>query len=66
MTELIPPNEAIEFLERYSADLSLECPVAHCRARKGVPCHDVPAGKVHLSRRILRLMRDDKRSVGPR
>jgi hypothetical protein len=60
MTELIGPNEAIEFLKRYSADLGEACPVVNCQAQRGQPCRDVPAGKVHQSRRIARLQRESR------
>lgn len=55
---IIPPNEATMMLARYSADISHECPVMHCRARRGEPCRNVPVGKVHESRRVLRLQRE--------
>lgn len=55
---IIQPNEAAEMLARYSADISHECPVTHCRARKGEPCRGVPPSMVHESRRLQRLKRE--------
>jgi hypothetical protein len=49
----------LEALERYAADISYECPLVTCRARRGEPCRDVPIGKVHDSRRIARLQREE-------
>jgi hypothetical protein len=42
-------------LERYAADLRVPCPSLGCQSRPGQPCVAVPIGKVHVSRRILRL-----------
>jgi hypothetical protein len=57
---IVSPNESLEFLARYSADIAEPCPVVHCRARRGEPCHAVPAGKVHQSRRVARLQRESR------
>lgn len=42
--------------ERVRLDLQYRCPVKHCRAPAGHGCVDLPEGKVHVSRRVKRLM----------
>jgi hypothetical protein len=59
---IIPPNEAVNVLEAYSANISIECPVPHCRAARGEPCRDTPPATVHESRKRLRLKREGEKS----
>jgi phage terminase large subunit-like protein len=58
---IIPPKQAEEMLARYRRDLDNACPVKHCRARRGEPCRDTPAGMVHQSRRVLSLAKEHGR-----
>lgn len=60
MNKLIvaPEEYARERAAQHARDLSYACPVKHCRARRGEPCRDTPAGTVHVSRRVLSLRRE--------
>lgn len=47
---IITPADALPWLERYKLYLDVECPVPHCKARRGEPCRNTPDGTVHESR----------------
>ena len=53
----------VEALARYAADLRYPCASLGCSAKRGTPCIGVPIGKVHQSRRVLRLLTEDKRTT---
>ena len=58
-------SATVEALQRYAADLQYPCASMGCRALAGQPCVAVPAGKVHQSRRVLRLITEDGRIAPP-
>lgn len=59
---LIQPKEAKALLDRYMLNISVPCPVPHCRARAGEACRDTPLTTVHASRLKARLEREGKKS----
>ena len=63
MPLIIKPDEAIETLKRYSADLRYPCGSLGCHAKAGEPCIGVPQLKVHQNRRIKRLRAEGRASV---
>ena len=63
MPFIIKPDEAIETLKRYSADLRYPCESLGCHAKAGEPCVGVPQLKVHQNRRIKRLRAEGRASV---